>query len=318
MSSEYGLGNFSRNTTTKQRMMLIFGVIMIALSPFFPLIFNTTESIRRLATWLIVINGVLMPFYSFTHASYFTIRSGGKTFITMLFDSGFVWALSVPFAFALSYFTTWPVVWMVAAVQALEEIALMDAVICIISELFISGHNMMAEYIMPELLSKENNILPLLMEKCVEKDFENKYGHIHYERWTGNTEQKKEKISKFLGTVKQKKSKQSYAFDMISESMINCFSQSFFISYRKIDGKYIDILRNKIHDDISLVDTQLWYDAYLMAGENYDASLRNVMDNCNAIILVVTPNLLLDSNNYVERVEVPYARKNGIPIMQTT
>lgn len=201
------------------------------------------------------------------------------------------------------------------AVQALEEIALMDAVICIISELFISGHNMMAEYIMPELLSKENNILPLLMEKCVEKDFENKYGHIHYERWTGNTEQKKEKISKFLGTVKQKKSKQSYAFDMISESMINCFSQSFFISYRKIDGKYIDILRNKIHDDISLVDTQLWYDAYLMAGENYDASLRNVMDNCNAIILVVTPNLLLDSNNYVERVEVPYARKNGIPII---
>ena len=110
---------------------LIFGVIMIALSPFFPLIFNTTESIRRLATWLIVINGVLMPFYSFTHASYFTIRSGGKTFITMLFDSGFVWALSVPFAFALSYFTTWPVVWMVAAVQALELIK------CVSGALFV-------------------------------------------------------------------------------------------------------------------------------------------------------------------------------------
>ncbi len=31
MSSEYGLGNFSRNTTTKQRMMLIFGVIIVLL-----------------------------------------------------------------------------------------------------------------------------------------------------------------------------------------------------------------------------------------------------------------------------------------------
>ena len=110
---------------------LIFGVIMIAISPFFPLIFKTTDSIRHLATWLIVINGVLMPFYSFTHASYFIIRSGGKTFITMLFDSGFVWILSVPFAFMLSYYTTWPVVWMVAAVQALELIK------CISGGLFV-------------------------------------------------------------------------------------------------------------------------------------------------------------------------------------
>ena len=31
MSNEYGLGNFSRNTTTKQKMILIFGVIIVLL-----------------------------------------------------------------------------------------------------------------------------------------------------------------------------------------------------------------------------------------------------------------------------------------------
>ena len=109
----------------------VFGIIMIIISPFFPLIFDTTTNIRHLATWLIVINGLLMPFYSYTHASYFIIRSGGKTFITMIFDSGFVWLLSVPFAFILSHFTGMPMIWMVAAVQSLELIK------CITGGLFV-------------------------------------------------------------------------------------------------------------------------------------------------------------------------------------
>ena len=99
---------------------LIFGIIMLIISPFFPLIYNTSAEIQQLATWLIVINGTLMPFFSFTHASYFIIRSGGNTIITMLFDSVFVWVLSVPFALILAYFTSLPVAWMVAAVQSLE------------------------------------------------------------------------------------------------------------------------------------------------------------------------------------------------------
>ncbi len=103
---------------------LIFGILMIIASPFFPPLFvpDATNEILHLATRLIVINGVMMPFYAFTHASYFIIRSGGKTFITMIFDSGFVWVLSVPVAFILAYFTALPVAWMVAIVQSLELI----------------------------------------------------------------------------------------------------------------------------------------------------------------------------------------------------
>ncbi|MBR4947914.1 MAG: MATE family efflux transporter [Clostridiales bacterium] len=112
----------------------LFGIIMICVSPFFPMIFpDATVEIKNLATWLIVINGTLMPFYSFTHASYFIIRSGGKTLITMIFDSGFVWILSVPFAFVLSHYTSLPLIWMVAAVQALELIK------CITGGLFVKS-----------------------------------------------------------------------------------------------------------------------------------------------------------------------------------
>jgi len=49
-----------------------------------------------------------MPIYAFVHASYFTLRSGGKTIVTFLFDSVFLWGISIPLAFVLSRFTGVP------------------------------------------------------------------------------------------------------------------------------------------------------------------------------------------------------------------
>ena len=88
----------------------VFGGIMAALSGVFPLMYNTTDSVRSIATQLICVNAIIMPFNAFTHASYFTIRSGGKTLLTFLFDSGYMWAVSVPLAFCLSRFTAIPIV----------------------------------------------------------------------------------------------------------------------------------------------------------------------------------------------------------------
>jgi len=112
---------------------LIFGILMVISSPFFPLIYNTTASIRHLATWLILIHGLLMPFYAFTHASYFVIRSGGNVLVTILFDSVFVWLLSVPSAFLLSHYTSVSVIWMVIIIQSLEIIK------CITGGLFVKS-----------------------------------------------------------------------------------------------------------------------------------------------------------------------------------
>ena len=52
-----------------------------------------------------LITAVAMPIDAFAHATYFTLRSGGKTFITFLFDSGFVWCVTLPIAFLLSRYT---------------------------------------------------------------------------------------------------------------------------------------------------------------------------------------------------------------------
>ena len=101
---------------------LIFGVLLAAVSPFFPLLYNTSDYIRSLATGFILITAVLMPFCSYTHASYFIIRSGGNAFITVLFDSVYTWAIVVPLAFCLSRFTNMNVTWMLAIVNGMEII----------------------------------------------------------------------------------------------------------------------------------------------------------------------------------------------------
>ncbi len=88
---------------------LLFGSIMAGFSGIFPRIYNTTDTVRHLATWLICIYGCAMPFHSYTNAAYFTLRSGGQTLVTFLFDSCFVWTICVPLAYVLSRFTSLPI-----------------------------------------------------------------------------------------------------------------------------------------------------------------------------------------------------------------
>lgn len=97
-------------------------LIMLLLSPFFPLLYNTNEEARQLARYFITVTAVFMPQNAFLNASYFTLRSGGKTIITFLFDSVFIWCVNVPIAFTLSRFTALPVIAIYTMVQLGETI----------------------------------------------------------------------------------------------------------------------------------------------------------------------------------------------------
>ena len=98
-------------------MGVLFGGLMALGSGVFPNIYNTTDTVRALAQDLILISALVMPFQSFANATYFTLRSGGKTFITFLFDSGFMWICSIPLAFCLSRFTALPILPLFAICQ---------------------------------------------------------------------------------------------------------------------------------------------------------------------------------------------------------
>lgn len=96
----------ARDTDTKLIAFTVaagvfMGGFMAVLSGIFPSLYNTSDSVRSLASSLILISGVYMPLAAFMHAAYFTLRSGGRTFITFLFDSVYVWAITIPTALLL-------------------------------------------------------------------------------------------------------------------------------------------------------------------------------------------------------------------------
>ena len=98
------------------------GVLMFFVAPLLPELYNTTDAVKALAVRLLWVSAAMMPVHGYTNACYFTLRCGGKTLITFLFDSAFVWVINMPVAFVLSRLTSVPILPMVIIVNALDLI----------------------------------------------------------------------------------------------------------------------------------------------------------------------------------------------------
>ena len=95
----------------------ISGVLIFISSFFFPLIYNTTPESKQIAAHFLMAEAFIAPMIALMHTTYFTLRSGGKTIVTFLFDSVFMWVVSVPLAFVLSRFTNLYVIWVFVIVE---------------------------------------------------------------------------------------------------------------------------------------------------------------------------------------------------------
>ena len=127
VGQELGAGEFERAKVTARHttsfsvaISIGVGLLMALVGTYFPLIYRTTDAVRHLATHFITVGACLMPFTAMTNALYFTLRAGGKTMVTFLFDSVFIWCIILPPAFITSRFTAINVISIYAMVQALE------------------------------------------------------------------------------------------------------------------------------------------------------------------------------------------------------
>ncbi len=83
----------------------VVAAVMAAVGGFFPDLYKTEEYIKALATSFITVSALAMPLCAFSHCAYFTLRSGGKTVVTFLFDSVYTWVIVIPTAFLLANYT---------------------------------------------------------------------------------------------------------------------------------------------------------------------------------------------------------------------
>lgn len=118
---------------------LLLAAILISVSGVFPKAYDTTAEVRNYGRWFITITAVFFPIQGFLNALYFTLRSGGKTMITFLFDSVFTWVIPIPAALLLCHFTSLPILGIYAIVQAADILKVVIGYILIQKGVWISN-----------------------------------------------------------------------------------------------------------------------------------------------------------------------------------
>ena len=101
---------------------VVMGLLLIACSGLIPLLYNVEPEVRQLTQRLLMVAGASLPIHAFIHVTYFTIRSGGKTVITFLFDCVYTWVVPVTLAYCLCHMTDMPIVGVYFCVQFIDII----------------------------------------------------------------------------------------------------------------------------------------------------------------------------------------------------
>lgn len=111
-------------------LSIIMGILLFSVGALIPSLYKeTADEAKELSVYFIRIFALVMWIDSIANASYFTLRSGGKTFVTFLFDSGTLWALSVPTAFILYYaglsiYWVFPIIQLIGIVKVIVGLTL--------------------------------------------------------------------------------------------------------------------------------------------------------------------------------------------------
>ena len=124
-----GAGRLEDAKTTDNRLLffsivagIFAGIVLLISSFFFPELYHTTSMVRSMARHFILIQAFFAPQNTLINSIYYTLRSGGRTLITCLFDGLFLLAVSVPVAYILSKYTYLSVYIILIAVRFVDTI----------------------------------------------------------------------------------------------------------------------------------------------------------------------------------------------------
>ena len=103
---------------------VLIGLLIVAAAPFIPMMYNVGQDVRTLASQCLMVLGASLPIHALIHCIYFTVRSGGKTVITFLFDCVYTWVVPAMLSMALCRFTSLPIITIYLIVQFSDIIKL--------------------------------------------------------------------------------------------------------------------------------------------------------------------------------------------------
>ena len=152
-------------------------------------------------------------------------------------------------------------------------------------------------------------VLPLAQEDGIEEIFNETCGNLQIlnkNKYDPTAIPFDEKLTRFLESV--------LVGDELTKKIRQNFTAYFFLSYRQKDRKYAQELMRLIHKNILCWDIAVWYDEFLVPGEDFSQLIQDALEKSKLFTMVITPNMLEDEN-YVMTTEYPMACNAGKPIL---
>ena len=146
IGKQLGANQFKEAVDTDRKLIAfsaflsaVIGIFVFLVGDKIPLLYNTTEESKELAGYFIKVCSLFIPVHSFANATYFTIRSGGKTLVTFLMDSVFIMCVSVPIAFSLYYVFHLPIWYTFPIVQCIDIIKVVIGIILVKKKVWLNN-----------------------------------------------------------------------------------------------------------------------------------------------------------------------------------
>lgn len=157
----------------------------------------------------------------------------------------------------------------------------------------------------PYALKKHIPILPIMKESVDIDIFNKKFGDLQYlDKYNIDPTaiSYEEKMTRYLESI--------FTSHKLIERIKAAFDAYIFLSYRKKDRKYAQELMHIIHENPICRDIAIWYDEFLVPGENFNNAIQKALEKCDIFALTITPNVINEINYIIEH-EYPMAVKMG-------
>lgn len=212
--------------------------------------------------------------------------------------------------------------WNPLSEQDLALLAGMQLFVIPVTRRFLTESNRAREVEFPYATERDDPIpvLPLMQEPGLEALFNEKCGTLQTigrdsvvdreKALAGKVQSYEEKLAAYLDSV--------LVGDELIAQIRSAFDAYIFLSYRKIDRDDAQKLMRLIHGNDFCRDIAIWYDEFLVPGQDFGEAIRDAMEKSSLFVLTVTPNLFSPDpdggSNFVMGQEYPWARETGKPI----
>ena len=193
--------------------------------------------------------------------------------------------------------------------EHLFNLSLMQLLVVPVTTKLLTCRSRTRDVDIPFALAHHIPVLPLMYEPGLEQLFNKVIGTIQF-LVVHDTDVTAisfgEKLSRFLDSI--------LVGDGMQDKIREAFDAYIFLSYRKKDRRHANRLIRMIHDNPEYRDIAIWYDEFLVPGENFNDAIRSAMEKSEIFALAVTPQIL-ETGNYVMDIEYPAALRSGIRIL---